>query len=398
MSTSTALLFAFLRDMIYTPASASLDIEEVDDAYKELAQGLAFLFNQLQEVRGYAKALSAGDLSTEVPPSSNELAAPLKSLHASLKHMTWQSQQVARGDYNQRVDFMGEFSDAFNAMTAQLDARQSALEQSNILLSKIAYGMPQPIFVISDEDHCVCFRNEAAGGLMRNDESIIAYLADSIQQKPGSGEEAAKSLEIVISLDGTERFFLVESYPVKWGDVDASAIVLIDISDGKKQVEALEQVASQDAMTKLFNRRYGMNRFHALVHEKASFSLCFVDLDNLKYVNDIHGHAEGDRYIITVCETLQRFFPEETIIARIGGDEFMILAENENAARTQETMEEIRAAIGVKTAHTHSDVHYSLSYGIIEIDATNTLNAGTLLGMADERMYEYKKKHKISRT
>jgi len=84
------------------------------------------------EVKTFAYDLSRGNLNCNLPPCENEITAPLKSLHASLKHLTWQTQQIAKGDYSQRAAFMGDFSEAFNTMVEQLSERQKKLE-------KIAY-------------------------------------------------------------------------------------------------------------------------------------------------------------------------------------------------------------------------------------------------------------------
>ena len=137
------ILFNYLRDVIYDPAHAALDVETLPQDFRDLGQGLQYLAECTSETRKFAQALSRGDLDTPPPSSGNEIAAPLKSLHASLTHLTWQSQQVALGDYKQRVDFMGDFSVAFNTMVQQLDERRridadakSKLQQYvNLLLS-----------------------------------------------------------------------------------------------------------------------------------------------------------------------------------------------------------------------------------------------------------------------
>lgn len=82
------------------------------------------------ETRALAQALSRGDLHSALPSPGNEMAAPLKALHATLSHLTWQTQQVARGNYNQHVEFMGEFAAAFNGMIEQLDRQRSALVEA----------------------------------------------------------------------------------------------------------------------------------------------------------------------------------------------------------------------------------------------------------------------------
>lgn len=81
------------------------------------------------EVLGFIGPLSRGDLQVAVPAAQNILASPFKELHARLVHLTWQAEQVARGDYRQRVDFMGDFSRAFNAMVESLETKDCELRE-----------------------------------------------------------------------------------------------------------------------------------------------------------------------------------------------------------------------------------------------------------------------------
>ncbi|MCL2293361.1 MAG: ATP-binding protein [Spirochaetes bacterium] len=105
-----------------------MDIEKLPDEFKDFGSGLHFFAECVTETRLLAEALAKGNLSVKTPTSENEIAAPLKSLHASLKHLTWQAQQVAKGDYKQRVEFMGELSASVNVMINQLEDRQKKLE------------------------------------------------------------------------------------------------------------------------------------------------------------------------------------------------------------------------------------------------------------------------------
>lgn len=81
------------------------------------------------EIAAAVLKLSQGDLGGIRFSPDNVLAFPIKELHSRLMHLTWQTQQIASGDYGQRVDFMGEFSGAFNAMVEALDRNEKALKQ-----------------------------------------------------------------------------------------------------------------------------------------------------------------------------------------------------------------------------------------------------------------------------
>jgi PAS domain S-box-containing protein len=118
------LLFDYIRDIIYNPANAVLDTEKLSPDFHDLGKGLQYLGECILETRKFANALSRGELDGETLSHNNEIAGPLKSLQSSLQHLTWQTQQVAMGDYQQRVDFMGNFSVAFNTMVQQLEDRR----------------------------------------------------------------------------------------------------------------------------------------------------------------------------------------------------------------------------------------------------------------------------------
>ena len=120
MDAVAEVLLKYLRDVIHKPTTAVLDIEALPVDFKDLGKGIHFFAECVVQSMALANAMSKGDLNSEVPPRQNEIAAPLKSLHASLRHLTWQAQQIAKGDYRQNVDFLGDFSISFNAMTKHL--------------------------------------------------------------------------------------------------------------------------------------------------------------------------------------------------------------------------------------------------------------------------------------
>lgn len=90
------------------------------------------LLDALEALRRFTIALANGNVAHDPPPGIH-LLGPLKHLQASLRHLTWQTQQVAAGDLSQHVDFLGEFSTAFNAMIAALREKRAAEEKAHYL-------------------------------------------------------------------------------------------------------------------------------------------------------------------------------------------------------------------------------------------------------------------------
>ena len=159
MDSVESVLFDYLRDVIYRPADAFLDVEKLPENFHEFAKGMQYFAQCVIEAKDMALSLSKGDLTGSLPSRGNEIAAPLKSLHASLRHLTWQAQQIAKGDYQQRVSFMGEFAAAFNTMAGQLEERRKLdiLEKSELqqYLKMILSNIPTIIIAFDTKDKAV---------------------------------------------------------------------------------------------------------------------------------------------------------------------------------------------------------------------------------------------------
>ena len=149
----------YLRDIIYDTKNATLDVEALPEEFREFGEGLQIFAEWVMQAQTLAQDLSRGDLNGKLPPSRNEIASPLKALHASLKHLTWQAQQIANGDYQQHVDFMGDFSEAFNTMTRQLEERRKLETQERSKLQRyinlILTNIPNIVLAFDTEGEAV---------------------------------------------------------------------------------------------------------------------------------------------------------------------------------------------------------------------------------------------------
>lgn len=128
---------------------------DTNDEIKQLSQMMNDLIGQFGEIKQSIVPLSKGNLDIQIP-KNNFMASPFKQLHSSLSHLTWQTQQISKGDFNQRVDFMGDFSQAFNTMTNALKESQDQLmveidkfknlaELKNNYLNIMAHDIRTPI-------------------------------------------------------------------------------------------------------------------------------------------------------------------------------------------------------------------------------------------------------------
>jgi diguanylate cyclase (GGDEF)-like protein/PAS domain S-box-containing protein len=97
----------------------------------EYAETLRQLGRYLTAIQRFTIALSNGDLSQSLQDVTGPVAGGLKALQSGLRHLTWQTRQIAAGDFSLSVDFMGDFSSAFNAMVADFGAAHEKLVQTN---------------------------------------------------------------------------------------------------------------------------------------------------------------------------------------------------------------------------------------------------------------------------
>lgn len=171
--------------------------------------------------------------------------------------------------------------------------------------------------------------------------------------------------------DGSTRWFEIDVFPdfdVN-GDVSGMIVFGVDITRRKQVEEQIAYLAMHDPLTDLCNRRLLTDRLtQALAHcerRQRHCALLFIDLDRFKSVNDLHGHDIGDVLLVQVAQRLRSCVRAEDTLARIGGDEFVILLSDTSGASDALTMaEKVRAALGPPFALRGISVEIGCSIGI----------------------------------
>ncbi|MDP9108407.1 MAG: GGDEF domain-containing protein, partial [Pseudomonadota bacterium] len=158
-------------------------------------------------------------------------------------------------------------------------------------------------------------------------------------------------------------------------------------------------LASHDPLTGLANRMQLRERIGFLLgtHGKAhragdrDFSLLYIDLDGFKGVNDAHGHAVGDRLLKAVADRLLALMRSVDLVARIGGDEFMVILAGTDLQQVAGTAERLIAALSLPY-ELQDDLQVSIGASIGSITADrDTVSADALIAQADHGMYAAKR-------
>ena len=169
--------------------------------------------------------------------------------------------------------------------------------------------------------------------------------------------------------------------------------------DERKAMEAvLEKRAAIDDLTGVYNRRAGLEILKQSIYLTQRYSqtltLCFIDIDDLKLVNDNFGHPEGDELIKSVIEILKEHFRKSDYICRVGGDEFLVILTNcamEAARPILERIKQDLAEQSVKERRYAIDI----SFGMSEYTPSNHATVDELLKRADDNMYINKQQKKL---
>jgi PAS domain S-box-containing protein len=162
--TALSEVAALLTAMQQGKPGAPIEMSEKETAENPELQAIIEAANTIvqkyKEAHLYLSALSSGNFDVEAP-RDNIFVSPYKQLQSSLKHLVWQTKQVAQGDFTQRMDFMGDFSDAFNSMVASLFEKSSLeeiLQKNERLLSQVFESIQDGICVL-DKDLTVIKTN-----------------------------------------------------------------------------------------------------------------------------------------------------------------------------------------------------------------------------------------------
>ncbi|MBF0457396.1 MAG: diguanylate cyclase [Nitrospirae bacterium] len=363
----------------------------------------------------------------------------MKALHGSLKHLTWQTKQIASGDFSQRVEVMGEFSAAFNSMVEGLDESRTELETAYSRMNEdmielqrmsaklkeseerfrlIAESVSDVIWTLDASMESFTYVSPSIASLrgFTVEEAIgetlkealtpesYAYVRNALMQKLASFKESgnidrfSERIEIEQKCkDG--RIIPVEvvisAITAEDGHIKEFVGISRDITERKREEEKLKYSSTHDAMTGLYNRAFFDDELGRIAHGPL-FPVSFIvaDLDGLKRVNDSIGHEAGDQLIRGASDVLKMSFRRSDVVARTGGDEFLIILSMTDAELAAKSMERIR--IYQEQYNKNSgNLPVSISLGAATAETPEELDAA--IKEADKRMYDDKVSRKQQR-
>lgn len=274
------------------------------------------------------------------------------------------------------------------------------------LYPKLIHLMLDTVFVV-DRDNQIAFVSDAC-------ETLLGYRADEMIGTPITGymhpdDLAATRASIVRVMNGQPHVDFRNRYVRKDGaivhilwaafwseEVGARIGVARDVTALWQAEQELRFLAHHDSLTQLTNRSLFNDRLDAALHaahrHQSTLALLFLDINDFKQINDIHGHAAGDRVLCTVARRLQACVRETDTVARMGGDEFtVLLTDIQSPDAVAHKVAQILAVMAEPLGAEFGAIDMpSCSIGVACYPADGQ-DADTLLSHADGEMYRVKR-------
>ena len=153
--------------------------------------------------------------------------------------------------------------------------------------------------------------------------------------------------------------------------------------------------SEMDPMTNVLNRRTGVKlieKTHKEKNNKGNSTICFIDVDGLKHVNDTYGHTEGDYLIVSIVDAIKENIRAKDFVIRMGGDEFLIMLTEATSETAEKVWSRISNSLDKRNKESNLKYKLSASHGTVTFDSSTKESIDSLIKIADERMYIEKRK------
>ena len=335
-----------------------------------------------------------------------------------LQRIVETSEEIAAGDFSKRAsvttkDEVGHLARAFNRMVERIEEWNRTLE------TRVAERTSE--LATSEEQYRLLFQRNLAGVYRATEEGTLLDCNDACAQLFGYSiredllqvgrieymhpherdsmvrrlREQGTIINEEVELRGRDGgpVWVLENVRRIPGTPAVLEGILLDIGERKRIEQDIAFKAYHDALTGLPNRALFLDRLEIALAQarraRTSLAVLFLDLDDMKSINDTFGHATGDRVLSAVGERLVRAVRAGDTVARVGGDEFLVLLSDNDEAEAEAVARKILERLSEPLTVDRDELYLTPSIGVALFPGDGE-DAQTLIRHADGAMYRVK--------
>jgi len=290
-----------------------------------------------------------------------------------------------------------------------LNERQEQLQNDEAQLLLMLNLSPIAVRITTQKGGQVVFSNKAYGELILNSsDQLIGQNPQNYYKNPEQYHAIVKRIEnheeiynelVELTINEKTVWTLASYMSINFKGQKGILGWFFDITDQKESEVKLKHAAYHDILTNLPNRALFSNLipriFARIKRQKTYAALLFIDLDGFKKINDMHGHQTGDALLQEIALRMNALLREDDLVARIGGDEFVILiADLTNREDITPLIKRILESVSTPYHYESAELTVSASIGVSFYPQRYEVDADSLLRQADQAMYEAKMRGK----
>lgn len=191
---------------------------------------------------------------------------------------------------------------------------------------------------------------------------------------------------------GTKKWFKINGMPVKYGGKNYAALLFYDITEQKLNEKSLREELALDRHTKALNKCALMEYLDAVLADKnrKPFTLCMLDFDDFKNINDTCGHLEGDRVLTAFSEIARKNIRADDIFGRFGGEEFIFIFTDTKITQSVKIIKRIQNELREYFA-AKLPMPVTFSAGVVYAGADDRFSRDELIAYVDKLLYKAKR-------
>lgn len=295
----------------------------------------------------------------------------------------------------------------FGIYKKELEHTWEDLDKLNLQIMKMIEASPFPVMIVRQSDKKFLMLNDRAVALFGLSRKETGYhqLDDIMIDKHNNEkfwhlfnqENKIDNFDVMVcNLISSAPFWMsVSVQTVEYNKEPALYMTFQDIAYRKEREANLQNQANKDPLTRIWNRHYFEKvvpeRITETIQNGSEFSLLLLDADKFKKINETYGHKVGDKVLLKMAEICRSSLREDDIVARFGGEEFVIFLNDADMRAAEHVAERLRqniCAAAVKNDE-DEDIKFTVSIGVVSSEKTASLEV--LLRQVDEAMYQAKR-------